>query len=339
MSNGAGESGIIRVQHDSDHPYKVLNTSFANDARLSWAARGLLVYLLSKPNDWKMRLSDVVKQSSAGRDAVYAILRNLEDVGYLRRIRSRKPDGTFEYTTIIYEVAQPVTDNPETEDPTEDETFQADEPVADKPLAAPPIADKPDIYRIGKVPTTDLPSIDPPPPPRNARAYRDVGHGDVGSRGGGGGETMEIDDVGDVEDSQGDEAETAHLKADLIDALAALGVRPEMAQKAVMAGTVTSEYDVILCKRFIQSSTANIPAAVLWSQYLSLGRLPPAPYSETSTVTADQLAAARRMREESDRRAEVPGPVVGLAGLGAVLAGPTLRSMPAPLRFPAEARR
>jgi hypothetical protein len=183
-----------------------------------------------------------------------------------------------------------------------------------------------------------------PPPPR--------ARGDVGLRGGGGGETMEIDDVGDVgdvgsdvEDSQGDEAETANVKADLIDALAALGVRPEMAQKAVMAGTVTSDYDVILCKRFIQASTANIPAAVLWSQYLSLGRLPPAPYSETSTVTADQLAAARRMREESDRRAEAPGPVVGLAGLGAVLAGPTLRAMPpasrqpAPLRFPVEARR
>lgn len=161
---------------------------------------------------------------------------------------------------------------------------------------------------------------------------------------------MEIDDVGedvenDVEDSQADEAETAHVKADLIDALAALGVRPEMAYKTVMAGTVSSDYDVILCKRFIQASTANIPAAVLWSQYLSLGRLPPAPYSETSTVTADQLAAARRMREESDRRAEAPGPVVGLAGLGAVLAGPTLRPMPpgsrqaVPLRFPAEARR
>lgn len=165
--------------------------------------------------------------------------------------------------------------------------------------------------------------------------------------GGGGGETMKYD-VENVEndplETQANEADVENVKRDLVDALSALGIRPEMASKTVTAGTVKTDYDVILCKRFIQASTANVPAAVLWSQYLSVGRLPPAPHSETSTVTSDQLAVARRMREESERRAVPPGEVVGLGGLAAALSGPVLRSIAPsitlrpPLPFPGRDR-
>lgn len=130
--NGSTESGIIRVEHDSEHPYKTINTSFANDERLSWGARGILTYLLSKPNDWVMTVKDLINQSPAGRDAVYGMLRNLEDCGYLRRVRSRRPDGTFEYATVIYEKAQPLTDYPDTVQP---DTVH-------------PFTEKPDIYLI-----------------------------------------------------------------------------------------------------------------------------------------------------------------------------------------------
>ncbi len=110
-------SGIIRVEKDRSHPYKTINTSFANDERLSWGARGVLVYLLSKPDDWKVMPKDLIAQSAAGRDAVYAILQNLESCGYLMRVRTRRDDGTFEYSTVIYEVSQPLTAFPYTAEP------------------------------------------------------------------------------------------------------------------------------------------------------------------------------------------------------------------------------
>lgn len=168
-----------------------------------------------------------------------------------------------------------------------------------------------------------------PPPPLRAR--RDVAFG-----GGGGDERMETDDEGNSpEDSQWEEAETANVKADLVDALAALGVRPEMAKRAVDAKTVTSDRDVILCKRFIQSSTAHTPAAVLWLQYLSVGRLPPAPYSDTSTVSEAQIAAARRLAAESDARSPEPDQYVGSRAMAAVLAGSPLKHIArAPIAFP-----
>jgi hypothetical protein len=139
MAKSAPQSGIIRVEHDTKHPYKVINTGFANDERLTWGARGLLTYLLSKPDDWKVMVPDLIKQSPAGRDAVYAILKNLEDNGYLRRIRTRRADGTFEYSTVIYEKAQPLTAFPET----------------DEPYTAEPLTEKPDVYRVGNALSKD----------------------------------------------------------------------------------------------------------------------------------------------------------------------------------------
>lgn len=138
------QSGIIRVEKDRSHPYKTINTAFANDERLSWGARGVLVYLLSKPDDWKMLVKDLIKQSPAGRDAVYAILQNLEACGYLKRIRTRRDDGTFEYSTVIYEKAEPLPAFPE-----------AVFPEAVYPEAVQPYTEKPEVYRVGNEPTKD----------------------------------------------------------------------------------------------------------------------------------------------------------------------------------------
>jgi hypothetical protein len=63
MSDSARQSGIVRVMHDRDHPYTTINPTFTTDARLTWAARGLLIYLLAKPDNWKVQVKDLVKQA------------------------------------------------------------------------------------------------------------------------------------------------------------------------------------------------------------------------------------------------------------------------------------
>jgi DNA-binding MarR family transcriptional regulator len=97
------DGGIIRVVKDRDHPYKVLNTTFANDARLSWAARGMLAYLLSKPDDWHVRMKDLINQTRAGRDANRRIFAELEQNGYVSRVRTQGHNGYFEWETYVYE--------------------------------------------------------------------------------------------------------------------------------------------------------------------------------------------------------------------------------------------
>ena len=97
------------------------------DTRLSWKAKGLLAYLMSKPNDWQVWVKDLIKRSTDGRDAVLSGLRELRNHGYATREQPRRKDGTLgpvEY--MVYEspqtgfpyTAEPLTAEPLTENPT-----------------------------------------------------------------------------------------------------------------------------------------------------------------------------------------------------------------------------
>lgn len=73
---------VVRI-HRHDNPYVMIERSTVQDERLSWEARGLLVYLLSLPPDWDIRVSHLQKQGDAGRDALRRILRELQGFGYV----------------------------------------------------------------------------------------------------------------------------------------------------------------------------------------------------------------------------------------------------------------
>jgi hypothetical protein len=83
--------------------YARIANSVFEDRRLSWEARGLLGYLLSKPDDWKVRLYDLIAQGPAGVHKIRRMLRELEEVGYLYRKRLRRADGTFGWIVIVLE--------------------------------------------------------------------------------------------------------------------------------------------------------------------------------------------------------------------------------------------
>jgi len=58
---------IIRARRR--HRFVVLDQGAVEDTRLSWAARGLLGYLLSRPDDWKVLIGDLRKRGDLGRDS------------------------------------------------------------------------------------------------------------------------------------------------------------------------------------------------------------------------------------------------------------------------------
>lgn len=91
----------IRVKKDVRY-FSASNEPF-NDKRLSWEARGLMGYLLSKPNDWEVRMSDLENQSNAGSHKLRRILAELRSCGYMNRIRITKGDGKFDWVTEVYE--------------------------------------------------------------------------------------------------------------------------------------------------------------------------------------------------------------------------------------------
>lgn len=86
--------------------YTVLPTATLEDARLSFRARGILAYLLAKPDSWKVAADRISKAGKEGIEAVRTALRELRDAGYYRVVTERLADGTFHRVTEVYDQAQ-----------------------------------------------------------------------------------------------------------------------------------------------------------------------------------------------------------------------------------------
>jgi hypothetical protein len=112
---------IIRVKHDASNPYVIVNKTIFTDNRLSWKAKGLHAYLMSRPDDWKIMISDLINQSTDGRDSVYSGLNELIKYKYVKRERIYVNGriGRWEYTVyeVPYEDENLLPGNPEIEEP------------------------------------------------------------------------------------------------------------------------------------------------------------------------------------------------------------------------------
>jgi hypothetical protein len=78
---------IKRNLHGKENPYFMMTRATAQDRELSWEARGVLCYLLSKPDDWKLQPTDLEQGCAKGR--VYRILDELIETGYIERVQQR----------------------------------------------------------------------------------------------------------------------------------------------------------------------------------------------------------------------------------------------------------
>jgi hypothetical protein len=117
--------------------FLIIDQRAIEDERLSWAARGLLGYLLSKPDDWKVLVNDLRKRGDLGRDGIYRLLRELRDTGYLRFMRERDRQGRIRGGFyMIREIA--------------------DSPHPDLPDTVEPQTAEPGPANPGALPTTDL---------------------------------------------------------------------------------------------------------------------------------------------------------------------------------------
>ncbi len=112
----------VRVTDRGQHAFVVIDRRTLEDERLSWAARGVIGYLLSKPDDWEIQVEDLRGRGHLGREGIYSVLKELERYGYLKRHRCRDTRGHFRRVDItVFEV--PVPDSPESAEP---DTVQPD---------------------------------------------------------------------------------------------------------------------------------------------------------------------------------------------------------------------
>ena len=121
--------------------YTCIDNSPLQDERLSWAARGLLAYMLSMPDDWSFYFEELCKHSTDGKTATRTALDKLERAGYVTRNHPKRKDGTFErWVWTVREV--PVSENQTVVPVSENQTVV---PVSEKPNADFPNADNPPL--------------------------------------------------------------------------------------------------------------------------------------------------------------------------------------------------
>lgn len=104
---------VIRTKHNKDNPYVILNKSALEDETLSWAAKGLWAYLMSRPDNWNIsvtHLSSIYKDYGGGEKAIYALLSELIEKGYCQRKQDRSNGGKFnsyEYIITEFKIISP----------------------------------------------------------------------------------------------------------------------------------------------------------------------------------------------------------------------------------------
>lgn len=83
--------------------YVQMDRRSVNDPALSFRARGVLAWLLEKPDNWTISAEAIASHGTEGRDAIRSALRELEAGGYLVRRKHRGDDGKWHAEAVLYE--------------------------------------------------------------------------------------------------------------------------------------------------------------------------------------------------------------------------------------------
>jgi len=132
------------VDKNKENPYVMLNKTPLSDNRISWRAKGIWAYLLSKPDNWTVREKDLMNKSTEGRDAVRAAIKELVENGYIVKteIRDKGKYIGVEYSVFETPIELPGID-PSPEKPSTVEMSSSAQPLPEKPSTVKPTTANP----------------------------------------------------------------------------------------------------------------------------------------------------------------------------------------------------
>jgi len=85
--------------------YVAVPKAVIDDSRLSFRAKGLLIYLLAQVDDRASEIGRLADIPGEGADGMKSVLKELEDAGYYRRLEERGVDGTTCVTEVFFELS------------------------------------------------------------------------------------------------------------------------------------------------------------------------------------------------------------------------------------------
>ena len=118
---------IVRTKRE--HNYTIVSNKVYDKNQLSWQAMGLLGYLLTKPDNWQVVVSELVNATKntkkpTGREGVYNIINELKEKGFISVVKNS--DGSTDYTVYDEPIQQLNHENPNQGKPNQAEPNQAE---------------------------------------------------------------------------------------------------------------------------------------------------------------------------------------------------------------------
>jgi len=116
-----------------------IHNKLINDSRISLKAKGIMLYMLSKPENWKYNPKEIAKNSKDGLDSVYSGIKELIEAGYISR--TRHSDGTVDYFVFEDVEENDIVDFSKKENP------NRENPNRENPNWENPNRENPDVYK------------------------------------------------------------------------------------------------------------------------------------------------------------------------------------------------
>jgi hypothetical protein len=85
-----------------------IRNEIIEDSRLTFKATAVLIYVLSKPDNWRTSTRHLATVKKEGIDAIRTAMSELECVGYIKRRRYQDEQGKWQYDTLVFDTPQAV---------------------------------------------------------------------------------------------------------------------------------------------------------------------------------------------------------------------------------------
>lgn len=98
------ETGIIRRVR-KERAFAQISNELINNEQLSYKALGILTYILSKPDDWEVYNSDLIREGIDGKESIRTGLLELKEKKYIQRYRvfNKKTGSVHHWETLVSE--------------------------------------------------------------------------------------------------------------------------------------------------------------------------------------------------------------------------------------------
>jgi len=97
---------IFRSVKNKENPYVMIDRRPVDNNKLSFKSKGILTYLMSRPDGWEVSVADLIKHSTDGEASVRSGLKELRDAGHMRYIKSRNQGRITGWIIEVYELPQ-----------------------------------------------------------------------------------------------------------------------------------------------------------------------------------------------------------------------------------------